>query len=143
MTTKVRAAAQTRFEQPHEIRVALCKRHLADADAEACANGRQLRQIAVGAEGRAHQVDQWYALAHGPHEGALAVKADGAVLAQVLQRFRRAVRVEIAPVRVEPERYAADPAGDQSILFGCHHAHGDIGFLAQKVPRRHPTATAR
>jgi len=117
-----------------EQAVALGEGVLADANAEASAQGRVLADVAVAAV--AEQVARDGEV--GSREttgGGDAVEADEWVVQELRERARGALHFQITRVCMEAEMEHTELLGDERGLGWFDHAHGDVGGAAQEIFR--------
>jgi len=124
------------WQQAHQIRILLCEPHLSDTDTEARLDCAQLRDVAVGSEGKAKGIGARHATAHAADSRRLAVKADQAVLRQIAESGGRAGTREIILVRMKAQADRAQLLDHQSFLRRLDHAHGDVSVAAQEIVQR-------
>lgn len=116
-----------------EIRVAVGHPHLAHANAEAGADGSELREVAIDAKGKRRTAECWEALEDGADRWGFSIEADQVMTREVLQRCGRPAPFEVAAMGVQPQRDRWQALGNERFLRRLDHAHGDVGLAPQQV----------
>src|SRR5260221_3120548 len=106
---------------------------LTTADSCACLQGRELREIAVASKPEIVARDRPRQRAEATTCPIVAIEADQAVLVEIGQRFGSAVLLDIIPMRIESDGAGADATGEQRLLPGTNHAHGNVRVASEQV----------
>jgi hypothetical protein len=109
------------------------QRHLADANAKACANCHELRNVAISPEGEANLFNPPHALAHTADLWRFPIEADQTVVLKAVETTRSSYAIEIAPVGMQTKRDSADALDHQRLVRWLNHAHGNIGIRPQQI----------
>ena len=128
---------ETEIEQVRQDRnqIRIARRHavLADADADAGADRRELADIAVAAIGEQLARHRLAANADRLQRGIVAVHAHHRMRSELCRGLRHAVPREIVALRIEPDADCPDAARHKCGLLRPHHPHRDVGVAPQQV----------
>src|SRR5262245_52188171 len=120
-------------QQPNEVGITLPDRDLTNADAIASADGRQMREVIIGAQ-REHGARQRQALGlQRSHDGRLLIIADQGMSTEIVETAGRTTPLEVAAMCVQPEPDLPDLPSHKPLLCWSHIAHGKVHVPAQNV----------